>query len=240
MLRIDLNVPDEEHEKARKLGAHWDAAAQIWYIDDSFDPTPFMNWLPFYNVHAAFWYLAQTRTLCPQCHEHTTVTAFMLPSGHKMLETDDDDEEDDDENNAEVDYSEQDSPAFPFYVADIPTTVRNVLSGFHHTLRKTVGRRIRRTHWINHCEHCGAQQDDADMFAEVGGAFFPSSRKEAAAIQLHRIDEPFMGYCQDISHQRFHIDMENTVLSASKGAYTAGDWFEWMTQVVNAPSKYQH
>ncbi|WP_340621555.1 DUF5710 domain-containing protein [Xenorhabdus siamensis] len=178
MLRIDLNVPDEEHEKARKLGAHWDAAAQIWYIDDRFDPTPFMHWLPFYNVHAAFWYLAQTRTLCPQCHEHTTVTAFMLPSGHKMLETDDDDEEDDDENNAEVDYSEQDSPAFLFYVADIPTTVRNVLSGFHHALRKTVGRRIRRTHWINHCEHCGAQQDDADMFAEVGGAFFlPPERK---------------------------------------------------------------
>ncbi|WP_348988942.1 DUF5710 domain-containing protein [Xenorhabdus sp. SGI240] len=242
MLRIDLNVPDEEHEKARKLGAHWDAAAQIWYIDDSFDPTPFMNWLPFYNVHAEFWYLAQTRTPCPHCQEHTTVTAFMLPAGHKMLEADDDDDEDedDDETNTEVDYSEQDSPAFLFYVADIPTTVRNVLSGFHHTLRKTGGRRIRRTHWINHCEHCGTQQDDADMFAEVGGAFFPSSRKEAAAIQLHRIDEPFMGYCQDISHQRFHIDMENTVLSASKGAYTAGDWFEWMTHVINVQSTYPH
>ncbi|WP_323860501.1 DUF5710 domain-containing protein [Xenorhabdus szentirmaii] len=29
MLRIDLNVPDDEYEKAQKLGARWDAAAQI-------------------------------------------------------------------------------------------------------------------------------------------------------------------------------------------------------------------
>ncbi|WP_323868449.1 DUF5710 domain-containing protein [Xenorhabdus szentirmaii] len=76
MLRIDLNVPDDEYEKARKLGAHWDAVAQIWYIDNSFDPTPFMHWLPFYNVHAECWYLAQTQTACPHCHELTTVTRF--------------------------------------------------------------------------------------------------------------------------------------------------------------------
>ncbi|MDE1486562.1 DUF5710 domain-containing protein [Xenorhabdus bovienii] len=228
MLRIDLNVPDDEYEKARKLGARWDAAAQIWYIDNSFDPTPFMNWLPFYNVHAEYWYLAQTWASCPHCHKHTTVTAFMLPVGHKMLEDNDDD------------YTEQDSPAFLFYIADIPTTVRNVLSSFHHTLRKTVGQRIRREHWINYCEHCDAQQDDANLFTEVGGAFFPASREKAAAIQLHRIDEPFMGYCQDISHQRLHIEMENTALRANKGAYTSGDWFELMTHVVNTPSGYHH
>ncbi|WFQ79657.1 DUF5710 domain-containing protein [Xenorhabdus sp. SF857] len=232
MLRIDLNVPDEEHEKARKLGAHWDAAAQIWYIDDSFDPTPFMNWLPFYNVHAAFWYLAQTRTPCPHCQEHTTVTAFMLPAGHNMLEADDDDD-DDDETHTEVDYSEQDSPAFLFYVADIPTMVRSVLPGFHHTLRKAVSQRLRRQHWINHCEHCDAQQDDTDMFAEIGGAFFPDSKEQAAAIQLHRIDQPFVGYCEDISHHHYHFDPK-----LDTQACKACDWFEWMTQVVNVPSKY--
>ncbi|MBD2786621.1 hypothetical protein ID858_17975, partial [Xenorhabdus sp. DI] len=185
----------------------------------------------------AFWYLAQTRTTCPHCHEPTTVTAFMLPAGHKMLE---DNNEDDDDISTEVSYSEQDSPAFLFYIADIPTTVSNVLSGFHHTLCKAVSQQLRRQHWINHCEHCGAQQDDAQMFAEVGGAFFPASKEQAATIQLHRIDAPFMGYCEDISHQRVHIDMKNATLNVNKGAYTAGDWFEWMTQVVNNPSIYRH
>ncbi|WP_237385429.1 DUF5710 domain-containing protein [Xenorhabdus sp. Sc-CR9] len=223
MLRIDLDVPDEEYEQVRKLGALWDAAAQIWYIDERFDPTPFKNWLPFYNVHAEYWYLAQTRTTCPHCQAHTTVTAFMLPTGHKMLEEIDDD-----------DYTEQDNPAFVFYIADIPTAVRNVLSGFPHTLRKVVGQRIRREHWINHCEHCDAPLDDADLFAEVGGAFFPSSGKDAAAIQLHRINEPFIGNCQDISHQYRHVDLKNL----DSAIYSAGDWFGLMTQVVNVSSKY--
>ncbi|CDG16791.1 DUF5710 domain-containing protein [Xenorhabdus doucetiae] len=233
MLRIDLHVPDNEYEKVRKLGAHWDAAANIWYIDDSFDPTPFMNWLPFYNVHAAFWYLAQTRTTCPHCQEPTTVTAFMLPAGHKMLE---DNNEDDDDISTEVSYAEQDRPAFLFYVADIPTTVRNVLSGFHPTLRKAVSQRLRRQHWINHCEHCDAQQDDTQMFAEVGGAFFPASKEQAATIQLHRIDGPFMGYCEDISHQYRLIDLKNP----GSDIHSAGDWFGSMTQVVSILSTYSH
>ncbi|CBJ82859.1 hypothetical protein XBJ2_1890004 [Xenorhabdus bovienii str. Jollieti] len=60
-----------------------------------------MQWLPFYNVHAEYWYLAQTRTVCPHCHETTTVTAFMLPVGHQLLEADNGDEP-----STEVDYTE--------------------------------------------------------------------------------------------------------------------------------------
>ncbi|MDC9623085.1 DUF5710 domain-containing protein [Xenorhabdus sp. XENO-7] len=232
MLRIDLNVPDDEHEKARKLGAHWDVTAKIWFIYNDVDPAPFIKWLPFYNVHAPFWYLAQTRTPCRHCHEQTTVTAFMLPAGHKILEEDEED--------GEIDYTEQENPAFVFYIVDIPTQVRNALSSFNHALRKEVSQQIRRQHWINHCEKCGAQQNDAEMFCEMGGAFFPASSEEAASILLHRIDEPFIGYCEDASHHYLHIDPKNKALDAFQGACYASDWFELMTQVVNTPSRYLH
>ncbi|MCC8381427.1 DUF5710 domain-containing protein [Xenorhabdus sp. PB30.3] len=230
MLRIDLHVPDDEYETVKKLGAHWDAAAQIWYIDGSFDPAPFMQWLPFYNVHAEYWYLAQTRIPCPHCHEPTTVTAFMLPAGHQLLEAEKDEEPD-----TEVDYTEQDRPAFVFYLVDIPSIVRNVLPGFHHTLRKAISEQLHRQHWINHCEHCDAQQDDTELFADIGGAFFPASKEQAATIQLHRIDQPFVVYCEDTSHEHYCFDPKG-----SNRACQACDWFECMTQVVNVPSKYQH
>ncbi|CDM88554.1 DUF5710 domain-containing protein [Xenorhabdus bovienii] len=230
MLRIDLSVPDEEYEQARKLGAHWDAVEKIWYIDNSIDPTPFINWLPFYNVHAEYWYLAQTQTACPHCQENTTVTACMLPAGHKLLEADSDDEP-----NTEIDYTEQDRPAFLFYLADLPTLMRNVLPGFHHRLRKVVSQPLQRQHWINHCEHCDAPLDDTELFTEIGGAFFPASKEQAATIQLHRIDQPFVGYCEDISHHHYYFDPKG-----SSRACQACDWFEWMTQVVNLPSTYRH
>nr|WP_306309300.1 DUF5710 domain-containing protein [Xenorhabdus anantnagensis] len=230
MLRIDLHVPDDEYETVKKLGAHWDAAAQIWYIDGSFDPEPFMQWLPFYNVHAEYWYLAQTRIPCPHCHEPTTVTAFMLPAGHQLLEAEKDEEPD-----TEVDYTEQDRPAFVFYIVDIPSIVRNVLPGFHHTLRKAISQQLHRQHWINHCEHCDAQQDDTELFADIGGAFFPASKEQAATIQLHRIDQPFVVYCEDTSHEHYCFDPKG-----SNRACQACDWFEYMTQVINTPSRYRH
>ncbi|REF26441.1 hypothetical protein BDD26_1084 [Xenorhabdus cabanillasii] len=230
MLRIDLNVPDDEYEKARKLGAHWDAVEQIWYIDNSIDPTPFINWLPFYNVHAEYWYLAQTQTTCPHCQGNTIATAFMLPAGHQLLEVDSNDKPD-----TEIDYTEQDRPAFLFYLADLPTLVRSVLPGFHHRLRKVVNQPLQRQHWINHCEHCDVQQDDTELFAEINGAFFPASKEQAAAIQLHRIDQPFVGYCEDISDHHYYFDPKG-----SSRACQACDWFEWMAQVVNTPSVYRH
>ncbi|CDM88726.1 DUF5710 domain-containing protein [Xenorhabdus bovienii] len=230
MLRIDLHVPDDEYEKVGKLGAHWDAADQTWYIDSSFDPEPFMQWLPFYNVHAEYWYLAQTRTICPHCHEPTTVTAFMLPAGHQLLEADSDDEP-----CTEIDYTEQDSPAFLFYIADIPTVVRSILPGFHHTLRKAVSQRLHRQHWINHCEHCGAQQDDTELFAEIGGAFFPATKEQAAAIQLHRIEQPFVGYCEDISHHHDRFDPKQDYHLCN-----ACDWFASMTLIINNQSTSRH
>ncbi|MDE1493286.1 hypothetical protein KKI96_21590, partial [Xenorhabdus bovienii] len=68
-----------------------------------------------------------------------------------------------------------------------------------------------------------------------GGAFFPAAKEQAAAIQLHRIDQPFVGYCEDISHHHYHFDpkQDNRICKACDG-------FEWMTQVVNVPSTYRH
>lgn len=44
--RIDLNVPYEEKDHVKKLGARWDAVRKVWYIEAGTDPKPFGPWLP--------------------------------------------------------------------------------------------------------------------------------------------------------------------------------------------------
>lgn len=44
---IDLRVPYEDKDKARKLGAYWDPVRKVWYIEAGMDPKPFGPWLPF-------------------------------------------------------------------------------------------------------------------------------------------------------------------------------------------------
>lgn len=45
-MRIDLTVPFEEKDQAKKLGARWDAARKVWYIENKEDLELFMRWIP--------------------------------------------------------------------------------------------------------------------------------------------------------------------------------------------------
>ncbi|UCV20611.1 hypothetical protein KI610_08635 [Ferribacterium limneticum] len=45
-MRINLKVPFAEKEQAKKLGARWDAARKIWYVEQQPDMAPFAQWSP--------------------------------------------------------------------------------------------------------------------------------------------------------------------------------------------------
>lgn len=44
-MRINLQCPFSEKDKAKALGAKWDAEKRCWYIVDVEDLTPFMRWI---------------------------------------------------------------------------------------------------------------------------------------------------------------------------------------------------
>ena len=45
-MRTNLNVPYAEKEEAKRLGARWDIALKIWYVQDLDDLGAFMKWMP--------------------------------------------------------------------------------------------------------------------------------------------------------------------------------------------------
>lgn len=45
-MRMNLKVPFAEKDEAKKLGARWDAARKVWYIDDKADLAAFSRWSP--------------------------------------------------------------------------------------------------------------------------------------------------------------------------------------------------
>lgn len=44
-MRINLDCPFSEKDHAKALGARWDVARKIWYIENVEDLTPFMRWI---------------------------------------------------------------------------------------------------------------------------------------------------------------------------------------------------
>ncbi|MEY4720067.1 MAG: hypothetical protein RL563_2685 [Pseudomonadota bacterium] len=45
-MRVDLKVPYSEKDRAKQLGAKWDAAAKTWYVIGVDDLWPFLKWIP--------------------------------------------------------------------------------------------------------------------------------------------------------------------------------------------------
>ena len=45
-MRIDLQVPFSEKEQAKKRGARWDPALQVWYVVDPNNIMAFWRWIP--------------------------------------------------------------------------------------------------------------------------------------------------------------------------------------------------
>ena len=45
-MRMNLKVPFAEKDEAKKLGARWDAARKLWYVDNKPDMAAFSRWAP--------------------------------------------------------------------------------------------------------------------------------------------------------------------------------------------------
>lgn len=45
-MRINLNCPYSEKDEAKFLGARWDPAKKVWYVENIEDLTPFAKWVP--------------------------------------------------------------------------------------------------------------------------------------------------------------------------------------------------
>lgn len=49
-MRMNLKVPFAEKDEAKKLGARWDAARKLWYVDNDDKIAAFARWSPTAHV----------------------------------------------------------------------------------------------------------------------------------------------------------------------------------------------
>ena len=45
-MRTNLVVPFAEKDEARRLGARWDLARRVWYVENVENLVPFLRWIP--------------------------------------------------------------------------------------------------------------------------------------------------------------------------------------------------
>lgn len=45
-MRVNLKVPYNQKEEAKRLGARWDPGRHVWYVENMVDLSPFLQWMP--------------------------------------------------------------------------------------------------------------------------------------------------------------------------------------------------
>lgn len=174
---VYLNVPFEEKDAAKGLGAKWDAQRKLWYVPDGINPNRFTTWLPNQAYLIAPIWAAKSSTSCWKCGKETAV--FSLVSS-QLFEAEEEDGE------AYVDLVCEDR----IYVSDLSSIdprleqlLKRHMPGYQLDYSNTQQARV----WMNHCEHCSVKQGDFYLHHEPGGAFFPTTDDEESKISLIEI-----------------------------------------------------
>lgn len=205
MARINLAVPFAQKDEAKALGAKWDSVLKVWYAPEAADLKSLLRWLPGspiaepehapeYRVRAPYYYIIESTSDCWKCAIWTRVYAFMLPEEHEEFEQVDDDEEFTLESNL-GEWIRRDHRGTVGSVHSLSPSVAAEVCRHTANLKQAYSKTAGHRYIMNHCEHCGAKLGDFYMHSEPGGAFFPTSPKQASKMLLIKINERFDANC---------------------------------------------
>jgi hypothetical protein len=156
MNRIDLFVSPEDYPQVRALGACWDQRSKCWYVDSAISDGRFAAWLSDvatedvqgsdFIVESVEAFVARAQTDCCRCRRCIEVVCLYCRHGTVSGE-----------------------PLQAFRVQ----RVWAVDDALRRQLQRWPGYRIDASEslYLNHCSHCGAVQDDADLHDEPGQPF---------------------------------------------------------------------
>lgn len=165
-----LQVPYEEKDKAKSLGAKWDTNRKKWYVPDGLDKKPFAKWLPNYETEftlraLAPFYLMKSKETCWKCEQVSEVISFAADGV----------EEEGNLINQFVTF---------FYVALLPERLQRFLAENYINYFLDYSNTTKSNYYINHCQHCAVSLGDFFMHNEPGGSFDPLIEEVAKEIEL--------------------------------------------------------
>jgi len=186
MDRTYLYVPPEERAAVSSAGAHWDDRLKCWYIEPGDDPARFAQWLGIdheveLSIISDHAHVAAATVPCCGCARPIEVICIYCETGTVSGE-----------------------PLTQFTVTDIQAvdgSLAKQLSSwpaFRPIDPGPDGTRF----FVNHCPHCGAEQDDRDLHTEPGEPFLDIPHSAPDAIRL----TPLVGEVRLSGDEHFTIE----------------------------------
>ena len=164
MQHVYLYVPPEEYAQVEAFGACWDEACKRWYIRPGEERVAFSQWLGDADGELAITsdeaYVAAAHVACVKCGERTEVIALYCERG------------------IEAGMEEPLRQIMLSHIWGMDGGLERQLADRWPGFKKVEGT------FANHCEHCGAVQEDYRLHAEPGDVFFGVARGETEGVRF--------------------------------------------------------
>ena len=149
---IKINVPFNQKDEAKKLGAIWIPDVKTWVIPDNIENiNPFKACLPLQggSIIKYPYLVAKSDRICYQCKKETPLIAF----GSKNYFTTA-------FNFPEIIWGKYDVPVFFRDIRSVDNDLVPVLEKHFPFFQNTYSKKLKKNVWVNTCIHCQTIQPD--------------------------------------------------------------------------------
>ena len=183
-MRIYLNVPYDEKDKAKQIGAQWDPAAKRWYLWDYKKIPNVSPWLASIdNIYITeHIYIVEASRFCWNCKK--SISVFSIGADKFVCNTE---------------HSWKFYPAFYLFngITKYSDALNKILSiATNNTFKLSYSRTVAKSYLMTNCEYCHRVQGNNFLYDEYDAVFAPHTENEASAFTLHDFPLP-----QDIGMQ---------------------------------------
>lgn len=173
-----LEVPYEEKDEAKLLGAKWNASLKKWYVSDPKSYDKFRKWLDDKTIICNYLYIVEGKRICWKCKRETTVIALAIKDYY---------ENDYDEMSKQYHYRwRTGSMCLIEDINSIPEKLQEYLDKIYN-FKKRYSYTVKDKYLANGCQFCNALQGNQYLFDEPDSPFFLDSPEVASKLKIHRI-----------------------------------------------------
>lgn len=196
---ILLNVPYEEKDLAKSLGAKWNPELKKWYIQNTEDAGKFAKWiwkspenyetLYIFSKHI---YIVEGMRVCHKCGKKTRVIGLGVEQYYQIYD-------DEGKGDYTIEKVDDNDISISEITEDLPKSIIDYCSNIWN-FKKTFSKTVQHSYLANCCDHCNALQGNYFLFEEVDSPFTFFDKIKAEKLKLHEIklrsDIPIYNYSE--------------------------------------------
>lgn len=189
-----LDVPFDQKDEAKQMGAKWNADKKKWYVNNREEYHKFAKWFSqdgeLELIICDHLYIIEAFHKCFKCGKNTKVIGFGIEN-YIILDLeeflDDGDISEIDEGIAEHHDGEIN---IAYQIEPLPKKILEYIQG-KYNYKMTYSKFAGTTYPANCCDHCDTLQGDHYLFSDAGGPFFLDSKQKISDLKLCKIHLPF-------------------------------------------------